>query len=160
MLHVANRAFLFDHTSKDETRYETGRRSIYLPVIRNHISDALWLFDCTDGAVGSGDRATSTVASQALYLLNGEFAIGTAEAIATSLVAAAPHDADTRTLLLFRRLFGRRPTVAEAEAVRRSLDTITARLAADGVAAADRETAAWTAVCQSLVVGNEFVMLR
>jgi cytochrome c553 len=160
MLHVANRAFLFDHTSKDETKYDTGRRSIYLPVIRNHISDALWLFDCTDGAVGSGDRATSTVASQALYLLNGGFVLESAEAIATSLVAAAPHDAETRTLLLFRRLFGRRPSAAEAEAVRRSLGTVTARLAADGVATADRETAAWTAVCQALLMGNEFVLLR
>jgi cytochrome c553 len=160
MLHVANRAFLFDHTSKDETRYETGRRSIYLPVIRNHISDALWLFDCTDGAVGLGDRPTSTVASQALYLLNGDFAIGSAEAIAKSLIAAAPHDAETRTLLLFRRLFGRRPTADEIVAVRRSLEKLSAELAATGVAAADGETAAWTAVSQALLVGNEFVMLR
>jgi cytochrome c553 len=160
LLHVANRAFIFDHTSKDETRYETGRRSIYLPVIRNHISDALWLFDCTDGAVGSGDRPTSTVASQALYLLNADFVITTAESIATSLVAAAPHDTDTRMLLLFRRLFGRRPTAAEAATVSRSLEKLAAELAAEGVAPADRETAAWTAVCQSLVVGNEFVMLR
>ena len=159
LLHVANRAFIFDHTSKDETRYETGRRSIYLPVIRNHISDALWLFDCTDGAVGSGDRPTSTVASQALYLLNGDFVINTAETIATGLVAAAPHDTETRTLLLFRRLFGRRPTATEVDLVRRSLDTLTAELDA-GTDATARDIAVWTAVCQAVLVGNEFVMLR
>ena len=33
--HVKNRALLFDHTSKDATRYEKRRRSIYLPVVRN-----------------------------------------------------------------------------------------------------------------------------
>ena len=166
-LHVANRAYLFDHTSKDETRYDTYRRSVYMPVIRNHISDSLWLFDCTDGAVGAGDRPTSTVASQALYLLNGDFVMKTAETVAASLVAAAPHDADTRTLLLFRRLLGRRPTDAEAKAVRRSIETFAAELAAErttetteGTAPAELEAAVWTAVCQTLLVGNEFVMMR
>ncbi len=160
LLHVANRAYLFDHTSKDETRYDTCRRSVYLPVIRNHISDSLWLFDCTDGAVGSGDRATSTVASQALYLLNGDFVLEAAETVAASLVNAAPHDAEARTLLLFRRLLGRRPTDAEAKVVRRSIEKLTAELSTESTAPADRETAAWTAVCQTLLMGNEFVLMR
>ncbi|MFM8892821.1 MAG: DUF1553 domain-containing protein, partial [Planctomycetia bacterium] len=160
LLHVANRAFVFDHTSKDQTSYDSCRRSVYLPVIRNHISDALWLFDCTDGAVGSGDRPTSTVASQALYLLNGELVITTAEAIATAVVAAAPHDADSRTHLLFRRLFGRQPSKDEIETVRRAAGGFAADLATSGLEAEKRDVACWTAVCQALLVGNEFLLLK
>ncbi len=39
MLHVKNREFLFNHTSQDNTKYESRRRSLYLPVIRNHQYD-------------------------------------------------------------------------------------------------------------------------
>jgi hypothetical protein len=61
-LHVKNREFLFNHTSKDETTYDDHCRSLYLPVIRNHVYDALELFDFPDPAVVSGDRASTTVA--------------------------------------------------------------------------------------------------
>jgi hypothetical protein len=160
LLDVKNRDYVFDHTSKNSISYDAPRRSVYLPVVRNHIADALWLFDCTDGTVGSGDRPTSTVASQALYLLNSDFVIQVAETIAASVVAAAPHDTDARTMLLFRRLFGRRPTAAEADAARRAVRAFTATLADTGSASADLETAAWTALCQTLLVSNEFVLLR
>jgi hypothetical protein len=114
LLHVGNRAFLFDHTSKDETSYEATRRSVYLPVIRNHIQDALWLFDCTDGAVPNGDRSTSTIASQALWLLNADLPMDAAEAIAASVLAAAPGDTHMQTQLVFRRVLGRAPSEEEA----------------------------------------------
>jgi hypothetical protein len=66
-LHVKNREFLFDHTSKDTTKYDSRRRSLYLPVIRNHLYDVFQLFDSTDATVPNGDRATTTVAPQALF---------------------------------------------------------------------------------------------
>ncbi|NBS27133.1 MAG: DUF1553 domain-containing protein, partial [Gammaproteobacteria bacterium] len=109
MLHVGNREFLFDHTSKDETDYDVPRRSVYLPVIRNHIQDALWLFDCTDGAVPDGDRATSTIASQALWLLNAELPMHAAEQIAADILAAAANDQKMQAQLVF--------LVARAQAV-------------------------------------------
>lgn len=160
LLQVANRAFVFNHLSKDDTRYDSRRRSIYLPVIRNHIHDALWLFDCTDGAICVGDRPTSTVASQALYLLNSEFVIDTAASIAAGIVAAAPDDFPSRLLLLFRRLFGRPPTAAEEKAVRRAIDRLEKELGRPEITAADRNRAAWTAVCQTLLVSDDFLMLR
>ena len=55
--HIKNRAFLFDHTSKDQTTYGSRRRSVYLPVIRNHLYDVFQLFDSTDATVSNGDRA-------------------------------------------------------------------------------------------------------
>ena len=44
MLHVKNREFLFDHTSKDNTDYSSLRRSVYLPVISNNLYDFFQLF--------------------------------------------------------------------------------------------------------------------
>ncbi|HZZ82380.1 MAG TPA: PSD1 and planctomycete cytochrome C domain-containing protein, partial [Gemmataceae bacterium] len=62
LLHVPNRAYLFDHTSKDLTNYDSKRRSLYLPVIRNNVYDVFQLFDFPDPGFPSGDRATTTVA--------------------------------------------------------------------------------------------------
>ena len=160
MLHVANRAFLFDHTSIDGTKYDSPRRSIYLPVIRNHLYDAFWLFDCTDGAVPNGNRGTSTVASQALYLLNSDFELGCAEALAKGILAAAPADARIRPAILYRRAFGRMPTEAEDRLVTAAVRDLEGALAADGVAEGERALRAWAAVAQTLLAGNEFLFVR
>jgi len=160
MLHVANRAFLFDHTSIDGTKYDSPRRSIYLPVIRNHLYDAFWLFDCTDGAVPNGNRGTSTVASQALYLLNSEFELGCAEALAKGILTAAPADGALRTTILYRRVLGRMPTAAEERLVADGVRGIEAASAADGVAGEEATLRAWTAVAQALLAGNEFLFVR
>jgi len=160
LLHVANRAFLFDHTSKDETRYDAPRRSVYMPVIRNHIQDCLWLFDCTDGAVACGDRGTSTVPSQSLWMLNGDVVLDAADAIARAVVAATPGDVRPRPLLLFRRIVARPPSPAEETLVHASAARITARLEAAGIPTDARELAVWTAVAQGLLAGNEFLFVH
>ncbi|HEY2251057.1 MAG TPA: PSD1 and planctomycete cytochrome C domain-containing protein, partial [Planctomycetaceae bacterium] len=51
LLHVGNREYLFDHTSKDGTKYESPRRALYLPIIRNNLYDFYQLFDSPDGTV-------------------------------------------------------------------------------------------------------------
>ena len=160
MLHVANRAFLFDHTSIDGTKYDSPRRSIYLPVIRNHIHEPFWLFDCTDGAVPNGDRGTSTVASQALYLMNADFELDCAAALAGQVLAAAPADAASRTTLLWRRVLGRMPRDEERRLVAESVARLSEALAAEGCPEQEREKRAWTAVAQALLAGNEFLFVR
>jgi len=160
LLHVANRAFLFDHTSKDETRYDAPRRSVYMPVVRNHIQDCLWLFDATDGAVPCGDRGTSTVPAQGLWMLNGDLVLDAADTLARSIVAATPGDTRARPLLLFRRVLARPPSRAEEALLHEAVARIIPRLEAAGVPPADREVAAWTAVTQGVLAGNEFLFVR
>ena len=152
LLHVGNREFLFDHTSKDETDYDVPRRSIYLPVIRNHIQDALWLFDCTDGAVPDGNRATSTIASQALWLLNAELPMDAAEQIAGDVLTAAPGDTAMQTRLVFRRVLGRLPSDAEGAWLAEQVATMRPLV--------DTEQAAWAAAVQTLLVSDQFLVVR
>ena len=78
LLHVKNREFLFDHTSKDSTKYDSRRRSIYLPVIRNHLYDGFQLFDYTNASSMHSHRPTTVVAPQALFLMNSELLLDAA----------------------------------------------------------------------------------
>jgi len=160
MLHVKNREFLFDHTSKDGTSYKSFRRSVYLPVIRNNLYDAMSLFDCTDGTVPNGDRAASTVASQALFLMNSELVIQAAEKLAGDLLAEHPDDETARTDSLFLRATGR---PAAADEILRFLNAgarINDQLVADGIIDDERQKTVWTVLCQSVLMSNEFLYVK
>ena len=43
-----NRKHIFTVSSIDETKYDIDRRSIYLPVIRNHVYEFFTTFDFSD----------------------------------------------------------------------------------------------------------------
>src|SRR5207253_10760707 len=80
LLKVKNRGYFFDHTSKDLTDYNSRRRSLYLPVVRNNVYDVFALLDYPDAAIPSGDRATTTVPTQALLMLNSDLVMQSAAA--------------------------------------------------------------------------------
>jgi len=57
-------------------------RSIYLPVLRDHLPDVLEQFDVANPNLVTGDRDVTNVPLQALYLLNGPFLQEQASALA------------------------------------------------------------------------------
>ena len=67
-----NRKHIFTVSSVDQTTYESSRRSIYLPVVRNHVYDFFKLFDFPDPKIVQGIESIST-SQQALYLMNSPF---------------------------------------------------------------------------------------
>lgn len=160
MLHVKNREFLFDHTSKDGTSYKSMRRSVYLPVIRNNLYDAMSLFDCTDGTVPNGDRAASTVASQALFLMNSDLVIQAAETLAVDLLTEHPVDENARVVSLFLRAVGRPAAADEIQRFLKAGAEINEQLVADGVSEAERPKTVWTVLCQSVLMSNEFLYVK
>lgn len=160
MLHVKNREFLFDHTSKDLTSYDSSRRSIYLPVIRNNLYDAMSLFDCTDGTVPNGDRASSTVASQALFFMNSGLVIKASEECAAKLLQQFPDNEQKRVDQLFWQTVGRAPTDAEWLAIANSIPRLTEQLRTDGVAESELSAMVWTNLVQTVLMSNEFLYVK
>jgi len=156
-LAVKNREFIFDHTSKDETSYESLRRSVYLPVIRNHLCDSFTLFDYTDASISNGDRNTSTVASQALYLMNSPFMEEAATRLADRVLAVDVESDAARIRWLYETVIGRSP--AADEIVR--IETYLGRF--EELAAGNQSEfppPAWRLVCQTLLMSNEFSYVR
>lgn len=174
LLHVKNREFLFDHTSKDRTRYDSGKRSVYLPVIRNHLYDVFQLFDYSDAAVPNGDRATSTVAPQALFMMNSDLVADVTASMARASQAAgvefrnpnsgapsAGADDDRRRIAwLHERALGRGPTPAETERLLAFLNDVEGTFAATELDVTSRRERAWQALCHALIASNEFVTVR
>ncbi len=88
------------------------RRSVYLPMFRNALPELLEVFDAADPSTVTGVRNVSTVAPQALYLMNNPFVAEQAKLAAAKLMAANDAD-DARIVSLYRVTLGREPTDGE-----------------------------------------------
>ena len=162
MMNVGNREFVFNHTSKDNTSYQTARRSVYLPVIRNNLYDAFSLFDYTTADVTNGDRQTSTVAPQALFMLNSDLLLQSSQSLAERLIREVSAGGSQRLNRMFELALGRLPSEHEASRLQRFIDDFiqTSAAKSDPQEAAVTETNAWIAACQSLLACNEFIYVR
>ena len=90
-------------------------RSIYLPLLRDLTPTSLGVFDFAEQGMVSGSRETTTVATQALYLLNDPFVRRQALELATDLLSRADLDDAARLRLAYRRALGRTATESELE---------------------------------------------
>jgi len=122
-------------------------------VIRNHLYDMFQLFDYSDASVLRGSRDTSTIAPQALFLMNSQWMTELSNVMATRLIAAEP-TFELRTTRLFEEALGRPPTSDETEQVKHFLTGL--READPGM----QELACWQVLCQSVLSSNEFLYVR
>ena len=157
LLKLKNRAYFFDHTSKDLTTYDSRRRSLYLPVVRNHVYDLFQLLDFPDPAVTSGDRAATVVASQALLMLNSDIVMQAASSFADRLITDFDNDHD-RLTGLYAIAFGRVPTPDELRADQAFLARVKRSQSDERDDARRRE--AWSTLCHVVLASNEFLYVR
>jgi hypothetical protein len=160
LLKVKNRGYLFDHTSIDLTDYTSHRRSLYLPVIRNHVFDFFQLLDFPDPAIPTGDRASSTVATQALLMMNSDFVMQSADRLAERVLFRSAASPQQRLASLVQTLYCREATAGELESYEQFLKRIEQTLAASESDSLQRTRLAWTALCHTLLAANEFIYLK
>jgi hypothetical protein len=94
--------------------YADTRRSVYTPAFRNKRLELFEAFDFGDANQSSGQRAVSTVAPQALFMLNHPFMLEQARLAAARLSESTAPDAE-KLADSFLRALGRLPTTAERE---------------------------------------------
>lgn len=114
----ANPAFLDDNATKTKGWYpsppaEQTCRSVYLVQKRTVRFPLLETFDLPENMVSCARRNTSTVAPQALTLLNSPLAIQAAKAFAERVLQQAGDDVDAQATAAFRLALGRSPNVEE-----------------------------------------------
>jgi hypothetical protein len=94
-------------------------RSVYVPVFRNALPEIFEVFDFADPSTVTGRRNVSTVAPQALFMMNDPFVLAQAKYAAERLLAMPLPDDAARISRAYRLTLGRAPTDGErAVAVR------------------------------------------
>jgi cytochrome c553 len=94
---------------------EHNRRSIYLQMKRSLTLPMLQIFDAPDTATSCPRRESSTVAPQALALMNSEFSVAQAAQFAARIKKQAGEDPQTSLECGWRLAFGRSPTAEERQ---------------------------------------------
>jgi hypothetical protein len=144
-----------DYVTNDQSgnaaRYDTNRRSVYLPVIRNAMFGLFSAFDYPDSSAPIDCRPRTVVAPQALFFLNAPFVEAAAKSIAVE-VSSEEASADERIREAFRRALARDPEPGERDDSRAFL----ADLERGGLSPED----AFARLCHALLSTNEFVSLE
>ena len=127
----------------------TTRRALYVQTARWDRSNFATLFDAANPDAAVEKRDVSTVAPQALFLLNHEFVLSQAKHLAERVTRDEPKDETARVQRLFQLVFARPATADELKLARQLL----ANPRKGG-----SETA-WRDLAHVLLCSNEFVYL-
>ncbi len=131
---------------------ETRRRSIYMFAKRSLAVPMMAVFDSCDTTAPTGRRDISTVAPQALTLLNNHWVHAESKAMAERVIAFET-SVDDRVVSAWRIAVVREPTTTEKQA---SIDYVK-NLLASTHDEANAELLAWSALCHTLINTNEFI---
>jgi hypothetical protein len=122
------------------------RRTVYAAISRHELNPLLRLFDFPDPNITSDERTVTTVPLQQLFVLNSEFMVRNAQALAHRLTAVAGETDDTRIRRAFVLLYGRQANEPEVGLGLAYLDS------ADSGA-----LSRWESYAQVLLSANEFL---
>jgi hypothetical protein len=131
-------------TTPDEEDHR--RRSIYIFARRNLRFPLFEAFDRPDTNASCAARTQTTIAPQALLLLNSEFSLSAARGLAEFVRSHAGTDPDQQIELVYRRALGRAPTELQLTRAQSFLDERTE---------ASRDPLAL--LCLAVFNSNEFV---
>ena len=94
---------------------EHARRSVYLQMKRSLTLPMLQIFDAPDTATSCPRRESSTVAPQALAMMNSEFTVAQADKFASRIRKLAGESPESSVDTAWKLAFGRLPTPQERE---------------------------------------------
>ncbi|MBI4607106.1 MAG: DUF1553 domain-containing protein [Planctomycetes bacterium] len=156
LLTTRDREYVATTASTNATRYDSRRRSVYLPVVRSALYDVFQAFDFADPSTSNGDRQTTTVPGQALFLLNGELVEEEAGRLASRLLARADLNDAGRVALAYEIAFARLPSSEERAEALAFLERIRGAMETDA-GGSERRARAWAAVARALFTMNELL---
>jgi len=130
----------------------TNRRSIYLPLRRSNLPTLYTLFDFGDATSPEGKRTPTTIATQALFVMNSPLVGREAKALSDRI--RRQHDNNSRRIEeLYLAVLDRRPQPDETDAAL----TYIAGLQKKWNDIADSK--AWESFCHALMASNEFIFV-
>ncbi len=129
------------------TASSAHRRTLYGFVDRLNLPGLYRSFDFPDPTTTSPRRDQTTIAPQALFLMNHPFVIAAAQSVLARREIAVEQDVTRKVQALFERIYGRPPCSLDLAAVSEFLGK------------APIESKRWRALAQALLMTNEFMFI-
>jgi hypothetical protein len=131
---------------------KTNRRSIYLPLRRSNLPVLYTLFDFGDATTPDGKRSSTTVATQALFVMNSPLVIREAKSLTDAVLKQEKLD-KRRVEEIYLRVLDRRPDGSEIDKGLTYLQSFRQKWKQ-----IDDEKA-WTSLTHALMASNEFIFV-
>ncbi len=152
ILDYKDRQYVANTEKRGAANYDLPRRAVYIPVVRSSMYEVFQAFDLPDSSTPSGDRNTSVVAPQALFMMNSSVMLTHSKQFAERLLASAGVDDAGRIRAAYEQALSRPPSGAEVD---RALTFI-----AQMMKARPDRTLAWQSFVKSLLSSSEFIYLN
>jgi hypothetical protein len=134
-------------------RFDSPRRSVYVPVFRSGLPELFEVFDFANPSMVTGRREVSTVAPQALFMMNHVFVRTQARLAAERLLGEADLTVADRLDHAYLQILGRHATEAEVSLSQQFLKSVTDNTKKGQVDA-------WAQMVQSMFSTIEFRYIR
>jgi hypothetical protein len=136
--------------------FDTVRRSVYVPAFRNSMLDIFEVFDFANPNLVIGHRNTSTLPTQALFLMNNPMVIKQSRVMAQRLLAMPKLNSRQRIESAYRMSMSRKPSSAELRSATEYIESFENDLRAESKVDAGRNIDAWTSFCHALLASLDF----
>ena len=160
LLPTANRAYVTSTANVNPVVYEPLRRAVYLPVVRSALYDVFQAFDFAEPSVINGKRSSTTVASQALFMMNSKLVAQQTRRLAEELVGNEELDDLSRLGALFTRAVGRHPSPSESERMLKYAQQYVSIATNNGKTLQESRILAWQSICRAVLASNEFLYVE
>ena len=135
-------------------RFQAPRRSVYVPVFRSSLPELFEVFDFANPSLVTGRRDVSTVAPQALFMMNHAFVRTQAKLTADRLLSDPLLNASHRIDHAYLQILGRHATETEVSLGQEFLKAVIEQQQEEG------RVEAWTQMVQSLFSTIDFRYVR
>jgi hypothetical protein len=134
-------------------QFQAPRRSVYVPVFRCSLPELFEVFDFANPSMVTGRRDVSTIAPQALFMMNHPFVRTQARLTAERLLSRSQLTTTNRIDHAYLQILGRHATEAEVSLSQQFLKSVTDTSEMG-------EADAWTQMVQSMFSTIEFRYIR
>jgi hypothetical protein len=160
ILSYKDRQYVSNTEKRGAPDYDRNIRAVYLPIVRSSMYEVFQAFDLPDSSMSNGDRDSTVVAPQALFMMNGSVVLKHTRKMAEGLLARADLDDPGRIRDAYERALGRPAAPQEIDRALTFMAGVERAMENRIAEAAERRVFAWQSFCKALLASNEFIYLN
>jgi hypothetical protein len=160
ILKYKDRQYVSNTSKRGDVDYDRNLRAVYIPVVRSSMYEVFSAFDLPDPTTPNGDRNSTVIAPQALFMMNGSLVLKNSRKMADGLLSRQDLDDSARIRDAYERALARPATPQEIDRAMTFIGRIEQTLTDRHPDAKERRSLAWQSFCKALIASNEFVYLN
>jgi hypothetical protein len=160
IMNYKDRQYVANTSRRGDIDYDRTIRAVYIPVVRSSMYDVFRAFDLPDPSTPNGDRDSTVVAPQALFMMNSSLVLKHSRSLAESLLGDGAIDDAGRIRVAYERALARPPSARETDQALTFIARVEKALADRQDEGEERRALAWQSFCKALIASNEFIYLN